>query len=183
MKSFSILRTGTWMGHWELSGLRGIINEKRQLMKECKRTMAAALLGVGVLLLLAPAAWARAHISPYFEYAAGTENLPQGCQGKLEITEKSLVYHCGDISISIPYGSITQMEYRPRVSKRIRKMKLPWAIKPTSDHSKNEGFFTVLYSDNGQTRAIVLKVPEDTMRPYMAEIDLRTGRAIQSNED
>lgn len=152
-------------------------------MKDYRHMMATAILSVAAFLLLVPAAWGRSHPSPYFEYAAGTANLPKGCEGKLAIMQKVLVYRCDDVSLAVPYDSITHMEYRRRVSKEIRKMKLPWAIRPTSSRGKNKGFFTIIFSDKGKTRAIVLKVTDDTMRPYMAEIDLKTGRSIDSNQD
>jgi hypothetical protein len=152
-------------------------------MKDHKHIKAAAFLSVVAVLLMAPLAWGRSHNKSFFEYVAGTESMPKGCEGKLEVTEKALVFRCSGASLTVPYGSITQMEYRPSVSKQIRKMKLDWAIKPSSSHSKHEGFFSVLFSDNCQTHAIILKVPEETMRPYMAEIDLRTGRAIHSRND
>lgn len=152
-------------------------------MKDHRGIIAAAILTIGAFLLLTPPVWGKSHPSPFFDYAGGTENLPKGCEGKLEIKEKNLVYHCGDVSVVVPYSSITQMEFLPKVSKQIRKMKLDWAVKPTSSHSKHEGFFSVLFSGSGQTHAIVLKVSDDTMRPYMAEIDLKTGRSIESHQD
>jgi hypothetical protein len=155
----------------------------KTIMKECKRFKAAALLSAVAILLLAPSAWGRSHNKSNFEYVAGTESMPKGCKGKLEVTEKALVFQCSGISLTVPYDSITQMEYRPSVSKQIRKMKLDWAIKPTSSRSKHEGFFSVLFSHDGQTCAIILKVPDETMRPYMAEIDLKTGRPIHSRKD
>ncbi len=152
-------------------------------MNESLRMKAAAFLVVATILLLAPPAWGRSHRSPFFQYVAGTEPLPQGCDGKLEVKEKALEFQCGGAAVTVPYKSITEMEYRPTVSKGIRKMKLNWVIKPSSSHGKHEGFFTVLFSDNKQTHAIILKVSNATMRPYMAEIDLKTGQTIHSHSD
>lgn len=134
------------------------------------------------MLVLAPSAQARKHSKPPFEYVAGTESLPQGCGGKLEVTETALVFQCPAGSISVPYKSITEMEYRPRTSKEIRKMKLNWAIRPSSSRSKHKGYFTVLFSEKGETRAMVLKVSPGTMRPYLAEIDLKTGLTIHGGQ-
>lgn len=153
-------------------------------MKEYHRFNAAVFLSIAATLLLAPSVWGRSHNpKPVFEYVAGTESMAKGCEGKLEVTEKALVFQCSGVSLVMPYDSITLMEYRPTVSKQIRKLKLQWAIKPTSSHSKHEGFFSVLFRDKGQTHAVILKVPDETMRPYMAEIDLRTGQAIHSKSD
>ena len=109
--------------------------------------------------------------------------MAKGCKGKLEVATSDLIFECGQHSLTIPYPAITQMEFQPQVSKKIRKMKLPWAIKPSSAHSRHQGFFSVVYSENGQTRAIILKTRDKTMRPYMAEIDLKTGLPIESRQD
>lgn len=150
-------------------------------MEPLKMTKCAALLAA--VLLLMPQAWARQRKEALFKYVAGTESLPQDCTGKLELTESHLVFQCAEKSVSISYNDITKMEFQPQVSKRIRKMKLAWAIKPTSARGKHEGFFTVLYRAGSQTRAVILRVRDDTMRPYMAEIDLRTGGPIESRQD
>ncbi len=138
---------------------------------------------LAAVLLLTPQAWARSRDQSLFKYVAGTESIPKDCTGKLEVTETHLVFLCAEKSLSVPYSDITQMEFQPQVSKRIRKMKLAWTLKPTSARSKHEGFFTVIFRASRQMRAIILKVRDETMRPYMAEIDLKTGRPIESRQD
>ena len=138
---------------------------------------------LGVALLLAPTAWARSHEQAVFKYVAGTESMAKGCKGKLEVTASNLIFKCAQHSLTVPYPAIAQMEFQHQVSKKIRKMKLAWAIKPTSARSKHQGFFSVLYSEKGQTRAIILQTRDETMRPYMAEIDLKTGLPIESRQD
>ncbi len=150
-------------------------------MDQFKMAKWAAFLAAVFLLL--PQAWARSHDQAVFKYVAGTESLPKDCVGKLEVTESHLVFLCAEKSVSVPYSDITKMEFQPRVSKRIRKMKLAWTIKPTSARGKHEGFFTVIYQASSKTHAIILRVRNETMRPYMAEIDLRTGRPIESRQD
>ncbi|HET7101315.1 MAG TPA: hypothetical protein VFJ52_09210 [Terriglobia bacterium] len=150
-------------------------------MDQFKMTKWALILAAA--LLLAPQAWARSHNQALFKYVAGTESLPRDCVGKLEVTESELVFQCAGKSLSVPYSDITKMEFQPRVSKKIRKMKLAWTLKPTSTRGKHEGFFTVIYRASNETRAIILRVRNETMRPYLAEIDLRTGRPIESRQD
>lgn len=131
------------------------------------------------VLLLAATAWGASKNASLFKYVAGTEAMQKGCAGQLEVTDSALVFQCGEKSITAPYKAITQMLFMPRVSKSIRKMKLDWTIKPPSSHSRHQGFFMVFYSDKGRQQAIILKVRNDTMRPYMAEIDLKSGRPIR----
>jgi hypothetical protein len=141
----------------------------------------AALLAAAVMLVAH--AWARSHDESVFKYVAGTEPMPKDCTGKLEVRASDLVFQCAGQSLAVPYSAITQMEFQPRVSKKIRRMKLAWAIKPTSAHGKHDGFFAVLYTGNGRTHALILRARKDTMRPYMAEIDLKAGRPIESRQD
>jgi hypothetical protein len=150
-------------------------------MDQFKMAKWAAFLAA--VLLLMPQAWARSRDQALFKYVAGTESMPKDCMGKLEVTESQMVFQCAGKSLSVPYSNITKMEFQPRVSKKIRKMKLAWTIKPTSARGKHEGFFTVIYRASSETHAIILRVRNETMRPYMAEIDLRTGRPIESRQD
>lgn len=144
---------------------------------------AVLILNVIALLLFIPSAQARSHNNFLFVYTAGTQSLPKGCEGKLEITQSALVFNSPAGSISVPYNSITHMEYTEKVSKQIRKMDLNWAVKPTGTHNKHQGYFTVIYSENGQTHAMILKATPKTMQPYLAEIDLKTGLAIHNGRD
>lgn len=150
-------------------------------MNKCKPLKTAALL-VAVIAIVLPA-WGRSNKKALFKYVAGTEPMAKGCEGKLEVKESDLVFNCQGKSVAVPYNTVTQMEFLPKISKKIRKMKLDWAIKPPSSRGKHAGFFSVLYREGDQTRAIILKARDDTMRPYMAEIDLRTGRPIESRKD
>ena len=151
-------------------------------MKERRRIKSVLFLNLITLLLMFPSAQARSRSQSIFEYVAGTESLPKGCKGKLEVTQTALVFESPEGSITVPYAGITRMEYGEKVSKQIRKMELSWAIKPSSSRSKHEGYFTVLYSEKNQTHAMILKVSPDTMRPYLAEIDLRSGLPIHDSE-
>ncbi len=114
-----------------------------------------------------------------FIYAGGTESIQSGCGGKLELTHSSMTFQCPEGSITIPYRSITLMQYRPSVSRAVRHMKIPWKVKPNGSGGKKNLFFTVLYKRGDQMQALVLRVQPEEMRPYLAEIELSTGKRIQ----
>src|SRR5579875_1811972 len=114
-----------------------------------------------------------------FIYAGGTESIQGGCGGKLELTHSSMTFQCPEGSITIPYHSITLMQYRPSLSRAVRHMKLPWKVKPNGSGGKKNLFFTVLYKRGDQMHALVLRVQPEEMRPYLAEIELSTGKRIQ----
>lgn len=116
---------------------------------------------------------------PDFYYAGGTETLSAGCGGELELTHVSMTFKCPDGSVTIPYSSITLMQYRPKLSSQVRKMKLGWKARPEGTSAKKNLLFTVLYRQGSTTQAMVLKVQPVNMRPYLAEIELNTRKRIE----
>jgi hypothetical protein len=147
-------------------------------MKKSLGMRTTIFLSVAVLVAVSIPAAGRSHRVSQFTYAAGTEPLPEGCEGKLELLQTTMVFECSQGNITAAYSSITLMEYRPKVSREVRKMKLHWAIKPTTERGKHNLFFTVVFSDDQGTHVMVLRVLPDIMRPYLAEIELRAGRRV-----
>lgn len=139
-------------------------------------------LGWALAALLIAASWAYGREKlkeALFKYAGGTENLPEACTGKLEVTSRALIFTCDKGSISVPYASISLMQYRPDVTRKIRKLKLKWKLKPPMGGGKQNRYFAVLYREQGATHVMVLEVPPLEMRPYLAEIDLKAGRRVE----
>lgn len=128
-------------------------------------------------------AWAvRANASTQpsdFYYAGGTETLSTGCAGELELSHASMTFKCAEGSVTIPYSSITLMQYRPKLSSQVRKMKLDWKARPEGTSAKKNLLFTVLYKQGNTTQAMVLKVLPMNMRPYLAAIELNTRMRIE----
>ena len=152
---------------------------------------AALIVEAGVFLtmaLLAGIAWSPAYGRSHsqekpkeaqFKYAGGTEDLPAGCGGRLELTGETLTFNCFQYSVAVPYSSINLMQYRPDVSKPIWKLKLKWKVRPEAGGGKRNRYFTVRYTQGGATHVIVLEVLPEAMRPYLAEIDLKAGRRVE----
>lgn len=147
-------------------------------MRMSTRVRAIIFLNLLAVFAIATAGWARNYNKSQFMYVGGTEPLSQPCEGNLDITETAMVFECREARVTVPYNSITHMEYRSRVSPQVRKMKLQWVLKPPSHGGRRNLFFTVLYLVDGSTHAMILKVPPETMLPYLAEIDLRVGHRI-----
>ncbi len=142
------------------------------------------LLPAALLLAAASLAYGREEgIEPQFKYAAGTENISEGCEGNLELSSTGLTFRCPTGSVSAPFSSITVMQYRNDVSRKVRKMKLAWKIRPDFVApllgGKHNRYFTVVFKDDETTRAIVLRVAPRAMRPYLAEIDLKATRRVE----
>jgi hypothetical protein len=115
---------------------------------------------------------------PQFKYFGGTEDVPSDCVGALQLIPDSMKYTCGHYSLVIPYSSIQIMEYRADVSRHVRKLKVKWRVIPPYVHPHDNRFFTLVYRTSGATRVVVFDVPPDEINPYLAEIDLKSGRRV-----
>jgi hypothetical protein len=156
----------------------------RQLRK------AGLLAGVLALALTAtPLSGREEAIRSQFKYAGGTESVSEGCEGNLELRPEFMTFTCRGGEISVPYSSITLMQYRSGISRRIRHLKVPWKVRPTIFPQvvggKKNRYFTVVYRLESHPRVLILRVHPDAMRPYLAELDLRSQRRVevQSYED
>lgn len=120
---------------------------------------------------------------PPFQYQAGTEDIEKGCAGKLEVLKEGLTFKCPGATFSLPFSAITVMQYRPDVSPNVLTMKIPWKLKPQITKLRENKYFTVVCNEQGNLRAVVLRVNEDDMRPYFAEIELQSGKSVQEYRD
>ena len=146
--------------------------------KERRDLAASALL---VLLLLAGWAYGKkktADTSPFI-FLAGTDDLHKGCGGKLEVLKEGLAFTCPSGSVTLPFSGITVLQYRPDVSKAVMDMKIPWKVPPQLSRVRENKYFTVVCNDEGKIRAMVLQVDSNTLIPYLAEIELRSGKTVQ----
>ena len=136
-----------------------------------------------VLLILIPPRAAFA-IEPareaVFQYAGGTERIEVDCVGKLEVTQESLIFNCPGGSVEMPFSTITLMQFRPDVSPHVRKLKLKWTAYPNIlIPGKQNRYFTVVSKKQGVTHVVVLRVDPLSMRPYLAEIELKSGKRVE----
>jgi hypothetical protein len=150
--------------------------------------------GVGQLLLVmvvllgagSPAYARKKHGPAPFKYDGGTEKIPRSCEGLVEVGSNALIFKYSTGSVTVPYSSIKFMQYRPNISKKIQKLKINWEVVPQVAMplwgSHKNRYFAIVYEENGATRAIVLEVPPETMRPYLAEIDLKAGKRVEVQE-
>ena len=116
---------------------------------------------------------------PPFLYQAGTENIEKGCGGRLEVRKEGFAFHCASGSFEIPYATVTLMEYRRDLSPEVLAMKIPWTSPPVLARVSSNKYFTVVSNVQGKLRVVVLRVDEDNMRPYFAEIELQSGKSVQ----
>ncbi len=117
-----------------------------------------------------------------FKFVGGTQYVLPGCEGRLELASRSMIFSCAQYSVTMPFESIRLMEYRTNLSKHVRKMKLRWKVHPQIYSplfgGKTNRYFTVVYTQEGRTQALVLEVSPKDMQPYLAEIDLKVGHRV-----
>jgi hypothetical protein len=131
-----------------------------------------------------------------FKYAGGMQSLLRDCSGGLELKTDALTFRCPDGTETIPYTSIMFMQYRPSLSPKVRKLNIRWEVSPAAAlpivSKKRNRFFVVIYSKPalpsgraGNPKGLVLEVAPETMQPYLAEIELKSGKRVEvfSHED
>jgi hypothetical protein len=114
-----------------------------------------------------------------FKYVGGTEDVASHCEGRLQLAAAALNFRCAERALEIPYTSISLMQYRPDVSPQLRKMNLNWKVEPPHGGGKKNRYFSLVYNTKGRPHAIVLEVSPGAMRPYLAEIDLKSGKRVE----
>ena len=141
-----------------------------------------ALSTLALLLLLAGSLYGKRKPSEEplpFEYYAGTADIEHGCGGRLEVLRDALAFTCPGGTMSLPFAAITLMEYRPDISKRVLRMNIDWKVRPQQWKARENQYLTVVSNENGKIRALVLKVDSTALRPYLAEIELKSGKNVQ----
>lgn len=147
-------------------------------MKKFFRRQSALFIVLVVAIAVAAPARDRSQGAPEFKYVGGTQQPKERCEGQMALTQTALIFECPAGRVAAPYKSIILMEYRSRLSRQVRRMKLDWTLKPPRGGGGHNRFFTVVFRADNRKQAIVLKVSPETMRPFLAELDLRVGQRV-----
>lgn len=152
-------------------------------MKDQTRLLKALFWSLAALPVAASLAYAgaQAGVLP-FQYAGGTEKIEQDSAGILEVTSDGLVFRSTTGTLTMPFSTITFMEYRPDLSRRVRELKVKWIVTPEPGGGKRNRYFTVVSKAKGETRVVVLEVAPRSLRPYLAEIELKSGKRVDVME-
>jgi hypothetical protein len=118
-------------------------------------------------------------LPPPFEYAGGTEAVPASCAGNLEVSSDSLIFKCPPTTFNMPFAAISLMQYRSDVSYRVSKLEVHWKAFPPKQGGKQNRFFAIVYTQQAATHVIILQVAPQSMRPYLAEIELKSGKRVE----
>jgi len=118
-------------------------------------------------------------LPPPFEYAGGTEAVPPSCAGNLEVSSDALIFKCPQRTVSMPFAAISLMQYRSDVSYRVSKLGVHWKAFPAKQGGKQNRFLTIVYTHPAATHVVILQVAPQSMRPYLAEIELKSGKRVE----
>ena len=121
-----------------------------------------------------------------FQYVGGTWELKDRCHGQLQIETDRMAFKCKEQILGLPYESLVHMEYRPIPSNKIRDTRVRWQRKPPFASwfkipwiRRENKYFSVVFTKKGVLGAVVFKVTSRVMLPYLAEIDLRSGKHVK----
>lgn len=132
----------------------------------------AACLALSVTLSAVPADMAM--------YVGGTiSNLKEKTEGKLSTSNPTaLTFQAKyDAPISIPYKSITSLEYGQKAGRRVGVAIL---VSPLALFSKKRNhYLTVTYTDGKAEQAAVFELGKDIVRTTLTVLQVRTGKDIE----
>jgi hypothetical protein len=114
------------------------------------------------------------------EYVGGTiAGLKEKAEGKFSTaSDDALVFNSIDGSVSIPYNSVTSLEYGQKAGRRVG---VAIMISPLALFSKKrKHFFTITYKDKvGKEQAGVFELGKDIVRTTLKIVEVRTGKEIE----
>lgn len=132
----------------------------------------AACLALSVTLSAVPADMAM--------YVGGTiPNLKEKTEGKLSTSSPSaLTFQAKyDAPISIPYKTVTSLEYGQKAGRRVGVAIL---ISPLALFSKKrKHYLTVTYMDGKAEQAAVFELGKDIVRTTLTVLQVRTGKDVE----
>lgn len=144
-----------------------------------KRTAALCVLSV-----LAASAVVSAVGADKAMYVGGTiPGLVEKMEGKLStISETELAFQAKGGGMTIPYASISSLEYGQKAGRRVG---VAIMISPLALFSKKrKHFLTLTYADkNGKEQAGVFELGKDIVRTTLTVLQVRTGKEIEYQDN
>ena len=117
-------------------------------------------------------------------YVGGTvSELPGKSSGKIQITDPdAFLFESHGIKVSVPYSTITTLEYGQRVDRRYLEAILISPLLLLA--KKHTHFLTVGYTDAvGKQQAMVFEVSKGDVRSMLVSLEARTGRKIEFQDE
>jgi hypothetical protein len=113
------------------------------------------------------------------KYIGGTLSISEKAEGKLLTSDaQALSFTAKEQSVSIPYESITSIEYGQKAGRRIGVAVM---ISPLALFSKKrKHYLTLGFTDaEGRTQGAVFELGKDIVRTTLVTLEARTGKEVQ----
>ena len=146
-----------------------------------RRTLALVLIGVLAIELPLLAVGGKKA-----EYVGGTMSaVPEKTEGVLDTRNETALSFTGDKqkgSFTIPYSSITELEYGQNAGRRVA---VAVFVSPLALFSKKrKHYLTVNYTDQaGKDQAVVLELGKDIVRTTLTILETRSGKDMKYQDE
>lgn len=142
--------------------------------------MSLRTLGLCTIALVLLSAPAGAVDGDKGQYIGGTlTGLSDRAEAKFDTqSETEVVFDAGRRGkASIPYASITELEYGQKAGRRVAVAVL---VSPLALFSKKRNhYLTITFTAGGKDQAAIFELGKDTIRPTLKILEVRSGRDIQ----
>ena len=113
-------------------------------------------------------------------YVGGTvADIPDNTKGSFDLSRESeAVFTSKKGSFSVPYSSITSLEYGQKAGRRVG---VALAVNPLFLFSKKRRhFLTIGFKDSaGKPQGAVLELAKGTVRPVVTALEAKTGKQVE----
>jgi hypothetical protein len=118
-------------------------------------------------------------------YVGGTiAGLSENVEGRINTTDEDAVTFIPDSNsrmVSIPYKSITGLEYGQKAGRRVGAAIL---VSPLMLFSKKrKHYLTIEYKDGGKAQAGVFEIGKDIVRTTLKVLETRSGQEVEYQDD
>ena len=119
-------------------------------------------------------------------YVGGTLSIPKGAQGVIDLSaSKAFLFTYGEASSSIPYTSITGMEWGDKVGRREESMGAKTRslmAAPIHLWKKKIQYLTLSFREGEDNQVAIFELAEDAIRPLAPALEARTGKKVEFEE-
>ncbi len=143
------------------------------------------------ILLLAPAAVHAGVGKKEVRYLGGVwTDVREGAEGKIRLEDAAAVFVFEGKQYTLPYSSITSLEYGQKVGRRVGAT-IGWgattlgiAALPMLLSKKRRHFATIGYTDEqGRPQGLVVEFGKEINRSAMKMLSLKSGKEIEFESD
>lgn len=118
-------------------------------------------------------------------YRGGTVAVDQNTEAKLNLVGDAVTFTSKHGNIRIPYNKIESIEYGQKAGRRIGMavamtvLITPIGLLALASKKRNHMVTVAWLNEQGQSEAAVFELGKDVVRPVLAAMEKRSGKAIE----